>query len=311
MNSVLKISTIIYFAAMAVSNNEHLEEGKVYRRSLQFNGTERTYRLYVPTSHSNTESLPLVVVLHGGYGDGEKIAKLTRFDQIAQREGFVVVYPDALNKHWNDGRGQNESVDDVGFLKNLIETLLGEFSLDRSKVYVTGASNGGMMTLRLACEITPALAAVAPVIASMPEPLAGKCCPTASLPILIINGENDPLVPWNGGDVRIQRRKLGRVISTPETVAFWVKNNGCLSKPVITYLPDRNPKDGSRVRVEKYSGPSVESEVLLYAVEGGGHTWPGGVQYMPEWLIGKTNRDFSASEEIWNFFKRHKRRSEP
>jgi polyhydroxybutyrate depolymerase len=125
------------------------------------------------------------------------------------------------------------------------------------------------------------------------------------MPVLLIHGTQDPLVPWDGGDVQVFRRKRGRVLSASETVAFWVKHNGCAPTPVITYEPDQDPTDGTKVRREEYRSGKDGSEVLLYAVEGGGHTWPGGWQYLPERIIGKTCRDLQASEVIWEFFKRY------
>ncbi|HPO86033.1 MAG TPA: PHB depolymerase family esterase [Candidatus Hydrogenedentes bacterium] len=280
---------------------------EVSHGAIEHDGLKRTFRFVLPTNTAHGKSLPLVLVLHGGFGTGEKMAKLSGFDILARREGFIVVYPDGVNRHWNDGRGQHSDADDVGFIRKLIDHFIGRFGADPTRVYVTGASNGGMMALRLACELSDKIAAVAPVIASMPEPLIGMCRPTHPMPVLIMNGEQDPLVPWNGGEVRFQRRKLGKVVSTPNTVSFWVRYNGCQSEPRVEFLPDLSPGDGTRIRVERYDGGREGSEVVLYAVEGGGHTWPGGPSYLPKWLIGKTSRDIQASEVIWDFFKKHSR----
>lgn len=277
----------------------------VSRGTLMHDGLERTYRLYVPGSLPAAEEVPLVMVLHGGGGTGEMIARYTHFDRIAGEHGFIAVYPDGIDRHWNDGRFEDEKPDDLGFLTKLIDTLSAQFAIDPNRVYVTGASNGGMMSLRLACEATDYFAAVACVISAIPEPKADVWSPSRPMPIIIMNGDADPLVPWEGGEITIQRQTRGRVISTPDTVAFWVKHNQCDMSPAISYLPDNDPEDGMRIREERYSGGTDGAEVVLYAVEGGGHTWPGGVQYLPEWLIGKTCHDIDGSDVIWQFFSEH------
>jgi polyhydroxybutyrate depolymerase len=121
----------------------------------------------------------------------------------------------------------------------------------------------------------------------------------------MISNKEDRLVPWEGGDIRFGRKTFGRTLSVPETVKYWVNHNQCSSSPSISMEPDRDPKDGTRVRKELYSECRESSEVVLYAVEGGGHTWPGGDQYLPQWIIGKTSNDIDANEVIWDFFKRH------
>jgi polyhydroxybutyrate depolymerase len=135
--------------------------------------------------------------------------------------------------------------------------------------------------------------------------MASIWAPLRAVSVLIINGTDDPLVPWAGGDVHLGPLELGQVLSVADTVKFWVSNNKCASLPLVTQLPDKDPSDGTTVRKETYGGCEDGAEVVLYAVEGGGHTWPGGLQYSPESIIGRTSRDFDASEVIWQFFKEH------
>lgn len=273
-------------------------------RTMMHDAVERAFLLRLPRGVHDVAGLPLVLVLHGGHGSGEKVARVTAFADAADRHGFVAVFPDAAGTHWNDGRGQpGETADDVGFLAALADRLVEEFRLDRHRVYATGISNGGMMALRLGSEATDRFAAIACVAASVPEPVFRKRRPSAPLPVLIINGDADPVVPWEGGEVRVQSNALGRVASTEETVRFWVEHNGCAPAPQITWLPDADPDDGMRVRVETYGGGANDARVTLYVVEGGGHAWPGGEQYLPDWVIGKTARDIDATEAIWRFFE--------
>lgn len=282
--------------------------------SLLFGGRERTYRIYVPPQADRTRPLPLVLVLHGGGGTGAGMEALTRdgFNRLADRDGFIAVYPDGVERHWNDGRGvpsyraHRESVDDVGFVSALIDHVARAHLLDRSRVFATGISNGGLLSFRLARELTEKIAAIAPVAISMSEQIAAMRPPAGPISIMMIPGTRDPLVPWDGGDIGFPGGvTVGRVLPVMDTIRYWAGHNGCPSPPAIAMEPDRDPQDGTRVRRETY-GPCREgTEVILLAVEGGGHTWPGGLPYLPERLIGRTSRDIDANEVIWNFFKRH------
>ncbi len=275
------------------------------------NGIRRTYLVHVGSACSASTPAPLVIVLHGGGGTGAGTVKLTGFNAIADREGFIVVYPDGIDRHWNDGRGvewyraHTQDIDDLGFISALIDELSAKLNIDSKRVYATGISNGGMMSYRLGCELSQRIAAIAPVTASIAVNMAKEWSPSRPMPVLIIAGTADPLVPWDGGDIRFGGRIYGTVLSVPETVQFWVEKNGCLAKPMVIRLPETDPTDGTTVRKEVYTGCRGGAEVVLYAVEGGGHTWAGGLQYLPERIIGKTSREFSASEVIWQFFKQH------
>jgi polyhydroxybutyrate depolymerase len=282
-----------------------------YSSSIYSGGLQRTFDVHISSSYDETRPTPLIIVLHGGGGTGQGMPKLTNFNTIADRENFIIVYPDGFEKHWNDGRGlsqysaQTQNVDDVGFISALIDHLSAEFNIDAKRIYVTGISNGGMMSHRLGCELSQKIAAIAPVASNISVNMASIWAPSRPVPVLIINGTEDPLVPWAGGDIHFGMAKLGQVLSVADTVKFWVANNKCTSLLLVTQLPDKDTSDGTRVRREIYGGCADGAEVVLYAVEGGGHTWPGGLQYLPESIIGRTSRDFDASEVIWQFFKEH------
>ncbi|MBS3917791.1 MAG: phospholipase [Deltaproteobacteria bacterium] len=282
--------------------------------SISLGGLERTYRIHLPSEHDRTKIAPLVFLFHGGGGTGQGMEKLTQggFNRLADREGFIIVYPDGIEKHWNDGRGlqayraHRENIDDVGFISALIEHLIRTLNVDPNRIYVAGISNGGQFSQRLACELSDRIAAIGVVAIQLPENLPSSCAPKRPVSVLMMPGTEDPLVPWEGGEIGFRRgRKFGRVLSVPESMRFWAKQNQCLGSSVVSYEPDRDPKDGTRVRREAYVPCGEGAEVVLYAVEGGGHTWPGGDQYLPAGIIGRTSRDIDANEVIWNFFKKH------
>ena len=282
--------------------------------SIQWEGLERSYRLHVPPARG-AGPRPLLIALHGGGGTGEKMERLTRggFNTLADREGFVVVYPDGVERHWNDGRSKvkyrshREKIDDVGFISALIDHLVRTHDVDKRRVYVTGMSNGAMMSNRLACELTDKLAAIAPVAGTMPATLGPRCRPSRPIPVLMIANTHDPMMPWKGGEAHFRRLKFGQVWSVKQTLGFWVRRNGCRPLPHEGWLPDKDPDDGTRVRRYLYHGCKADAEVMLYAVINGGHTWPGGYQYLPPRVIGRTSRDVDANRLIWDFFRRHRR----
>ena len=281
--------------------------------SIVVDGLKRTYLIHIPASFNKIKSMPLLIAMHGGGGSGINMERLTLggFNKLANKEEFIVVYPDAIGRHWNDGRNltiyysQRENVDDVGFISALIDHLAVGLNIDRKRVYVAGISNGAMMAYRLACELSKKIAAIASVAGSMSENLALNCSPSKAISVLVMHGMNDPLIPFDGGEVHFGRLMLGRVLSISDTVKYWVNYNKCSYDGNKSYLLDIDPNDGTRVWKKEYHNHESGTEVILYGIEGGGHTWPGGYQYLPERIIGKSSKDIDASKVIWNFFKRH------
>lgn len=292
---------------LAVATGADMTPGD-HLRSLEFGGRKRTYLLHLPDMTADY-ARPLVFVLHGGGGSGRAVARLTGFSRLADSFGFIAVYPNAVERHWNDGRGvkrflaQREKVDDVGFISALIDTLVRQFGADPTRVYAAGMSNGAMMCHRLGLELSDRLAAVAPVAGNLPVKLAEKR-PRRPVSVLAINGTDDPLVPFEGGGVGLVTKR-GKVLSVEQTVRFWIERNGCDSVPEAAWVDDADPQDGIRVARAVYPGGREGAEVVLYTVFGGGHTWPQGAERPGH--FGITARDFSATEEIWRFFERHRR----
>lgn len=279
-----------------------------HHRTAQVGGLRRTWEVHVPAPDSRPAGgMPVLIVLHGGGGSSAQMT-FAGFDGIGDREGFMVVYPDGYRRHWNDGRTDGEAatvqedVDDVAFLREVLAETSREFDVDAERVFVTGISNGAMMSARVACDMADAVAGVALVAGSMGEEQATRCAPSRPVAILDISGTADPLVPYGGGDVVVAGRTRGRVLGVDASIAMWVGHNRCDGEPIESELPDRDPHDASTVQAVSYGGCDASAPVRLLKVEGGGHTWPGHAFALPEALVGATNMDIDATETIWDFF---------
>jgi polyhydroxybutyrate depolymerase len=270
--------------------------------TLQTGGEHRSYELYLPPGYRRDRPAPLVLVFHAGGGRASGIAPHTGFSRLAEREGFVVVYPQGLSGRWNDGRGYPTAThDDVGFVRELLDTLSRELSIDPRRIYATGISNGAMFSYRLACELPGWFAAVAPVAGALPAELVQSCERTQPLSVLAFQGTGDPLVPYHGGGAGTRR-----VLSAERSVAFWATVDGCTGPAAAGDTIDRTT-DGTRVRHAAYSGCREGRSVELYTIEGGGHTWPGGPPAGRR--VGRVSREIDATEMIWEFFAGHARGS--
>lgn len=288
------------------------DEGRTVEGKITVGDRERSYLVHVPASYTKDKPAPLVFVFHGGGSTAKSNERFTGFSAKADRENFLVVYPEGVDKGWNDGRGsakvtaQRENVDDIGFVTALLDRLEKDYAVDPKRIYATGISNGGFFSNRVGAELSERFAAIAPLCSGMPPPIAEKFDPASPVSVLVINGTADPLVPYDAGEVRIMGRTgRGRTLGTDETVAKWVKRNACKSKPVTSELADKDPDDGARVKIFTWGDGRDHTEVVLYRVEGGGHTWPGGRQYLRKAAVGNVCRDFDATDVIWEFFAKH------
>jgi polyhydroxybutyrate depolymerase len=270
------------------------------KREINVDGTKRQYLLYVPPSATKGRPMPLLLVFHGGGGHDYNMPRFTGFDEIAKSRGFIVAYPDSMNRHWNDGR-QLSSADDVGFVRALISEVERTYSVDTRRIYATGISNGGFFSQRLACDLADRITAVASVAATMPEPLVPMCKPSRPVSVMFMQGTDDPLVHIDGGVVA---RTNGRNISLADATRFWIDHDGATTKPESADLPHHD-SNGTSVHRDVYRGGKQGTDVVVYTIRGGGHTWPGGQQYLPAFLVGKVNHDIDASQVIWEFFSRH------
>jgi polyhydroxybutyrate depolymerase len=253
----------------------------------------------------------LVIVFHGRYGNAYRFASVTRFNPVADREGFAVVYPNARTR-WNDGRDFVASnMDDIIFVRLLIDHLVCSRHIDPRCIYAVGASSGGMFVFRLACEMADKIAAFATVSAAMPAALKARGKRPKPASLLMINGTADPVVLWNGGRVRSRHfwSTGGTLLSVPQTVAFWEECNSCQSAVRTQLLPDRGYHHPTRVYLSSYLSGVAGAALILIEIEGGGHRWPG--SSVPPALprmrsVGTATDALNATEFIWRFF--HERR---
>jgi len=279
------------------------------RGSLRVDDRDRTYTLHVPSDYDGTHAVPLVLALHGRLGKGSGEEKLAHLDKVSEEHNFLVVYPDGVDRSWADGRGgtpaDKKGVDDVKFLSSLVDKMAREYKVDDERIYAAGMSNGGFMSGRLACDLSNRIAAVGIVAASLSESVAANCRPRKPVSVLILQGTEDPLVPIQGG--ALERDAAGGVVlSHANAVQKFVQLNLCSTSPRKDHVADK-AGDGTTIDIAIYTGCLAGSEVRSYVVNGGGHTWPDGMQYLPSAIIGKTTHNLDGSEVIWSFLSQHTR----
>jgi polyhydroxybutyrate depolymerase len=263
---------------------------------MQVDGMKRSFVTYIPSITDKDYKMPLVISLHGGFASPKGQFHLADFRPLADKDKFIVVCP--ASKHiWHDGR-DNKGIDDVKFMDMLITYVIKTYNADPERVYITGISNGGFMTTRLACQLHNRIAAIAVVAASLN---IGEGYDLKSpMPVIYMHGTKDHVVSYNGG------KMFGRrIYSQEEILKKWVALDHCNPKPAITTIPDE-AKDGTSIVKEEYSNPENGFKVIGYTINNGGHTWPGGWQYMPKFIVGKTTKNLNACKVIWDFFKEYK-----
>jgi len=270
--------------------------------SIQVDGVNREFIIHIPARIKDQQTVPLVLFFHGGKSFAEGMNKLSGFNESADEHGFIVVYPKGINERWNDGRNSDlATANDVGFVSQLIDHLIAEYPIDQNQIFATGISNGAILTHLLACELSHKIKAIAPVAGGIAGNVAKKCQAAQPISVILFHGTDDPLVPWEGDTGEKRGQIGGKVLSAPKTIEFWKDLNRCRATADVTKLPNKE-NDGTLVQQYHYPCESEEIQLELYKIINGGHTWPGGWQYAPEKIIGKTSRDINATELIGAFF---------
>lgn len=277
------------------------------RCSLEVEGVARTYYVHVPPSFDELKSLPLVLAFHGGGGKATMMHRVSKLTNTSDIHCFIVVYPDGLERHWSDQRAMTgfDRKGDLGFIDALLNQLIEEYKVDPRRVYSTGISNGGFFSQDLAIAFPERIAAVASVAASVSLPVYKKVMPPSPVPILFMLGDQDPIVPYDGGDIKLGSELRGAVVSATDSVEFWCKANHCTKQEPPENLSPPHHEDGTSVTRQYFTGAEPRNQVVLYRINNGGHTWPSGWQYLGESFIGKTSKALNANEAIWSFFRQH------
>ncbi len=275
-------------------------------RALEIGGKQRNYILVTPDKQS--VPAPLLIVYHGGGDSPRRALSYTRFDRLAGQENVAVVFPQGIDGNWNDGRQTTDirqrassNADDVTFTLAIIDQLAGEHIVDPARVFLTGASNGGMMTLRTACDAADRIAGIAPVVAN--QPTDWQCAPSRAIPAMFFNGTEDEFMPFNGGRIAEHktRKDLGAVESVEDTIAAFRRIDGC-SGIKKTETRDEHDSDQTRAIVTDYE--CSKAPLRQVVIEGGGHTWPGArTNIIANMVLGRTTPEIDATKEIWDFFK--------
>jgi polyhydroxybutyrate depolymerase len=332
--------------------------GQETKEKVTVNEVDRTYVVRLPKGYVPGQKYPVVILLHGMNQDSEDMERLTRFDELADKDGIIAVYPMALHGRWNvgvtapvqqpmmrspGGRGgrhggggypggggggggypgggggypgggggsqgggqsggqdrgrediRSEPADDISFLNGMLDQMAAKFSVDTERIYATGLSEGGFMAMKVGCAMSDRIAAIAPVAAAMPKAMI--CLPLRPVPVVMINGTSDPVVPHSGGT---EKNLQLPVISVEDSAKSWARMDRCAEKPSESKLP-AHEKGGMETKVATYDGCHEGAQVVSYNVKGAGNTWPGGEQYEVENQIGKTSADLNANETIWSF----------
>lgn len=273
-------------------------------RTITHDELERSYVLYVPASINWSQPVPLVFVFHGGMGNGQSAMRMTGFNEVAEQNGFLVVYPNGTGRlsderllTWNGGTccgyAQERGVDDVGFVRAMIMDAKTLATIDEKRIYATGMSNGGILSHRLACEAADIFAAVAPVAGTLNF---APCQPAQPVSIIEFHGTDDQHILYEGG---AGPKALVDVAfaSVPDSAEFWVSANGCHPEPQTRLL--------ETIQHEVWTGCTDATAVELYTIIGGGHAWPGGAAGWPG--ADEPTEIISAAQLIWEFFVAHPR----
>jgi polyhydroxybutyrate depolymerase len=268
-------------------------------------GEKREYLLYVPKSYDRARPTPLVVSMHGAGLWGASQRDISRWNELADTKGFIVVYPSGVGgkgvRIWRAEPSEGLAKD-VKYISALVDTVSAHYNVDQSRIYANGLSNGGGMAFALSCMLSDRIAAVGMVAAAQTLPWrwcvsgkreagSAKRAIARPVPVISFHGTADPVVPYNGGSSWISPRPFPNV---PSWTATWARRNQCAADPVDSVV-------AVDVVRRTYVHCAASAPVVLYTIRGGGHTWPGGME-LPEWFVGRTTRSIDATELMWAFF---------
>ncbi len=300
------LSWVVLISAMFASK-AFAQQGQQTVYTFEQQGYQRQFILYSPKgAEQSQDPLPLVLVLHGGGGTAQQMIRLSRghWNKLADEHGFLVVYPNAVDKVWDLGKGAisealSQRVNDLDYFKSVISSVQSLQNVDTDRIFATGISRGGQASYYLACNPPYQIRAIMPVAMPLPAYLESDCQNGPPIGIAIMNGTDDRQVPYNGGTIVVLGNPRDVVLSTSKTLEIWMRRNRCEGL-AVKYERDRVARDGTSVSFRRWS--CISAPVWLYEIHGGGHTWPSGRQYLPARLVGRTSREIDAAVEGWRFF---------
>jgi polyhydroxybutyrate depolymerase len=270
--------------------------------TITVDGVVREYFVYRDPSTDTVAPAPLVLFFHGGGGTGLGAAERYGFNPAAIAGGAIVVYPSGVNHHWADGRDFYHDADDVAFVRALLRRLESRFRIDPRRVYAVGHSNGAIFANTLACRLPGVFAAIGTVGGSLASHDVARCQGAAGISVIAVHGTADPLAPYAGGSTGT---KHGDILDAEVSIAHWAAVDGCRTPPTRTPRPPVVLADSTRVvRLDFPACPGGRAAVL-YAIQGAGHDWPGGVTTLPEVVGGPITHQLDAGRVIWEFLAAH------
>lgn len=269
-----------------------------YDKSLTWGGLKRTYMVHLPTGYDISKEYPLLVVLHGGFGTAKSMESSTGLSLVSDANGFIVVYPEGTTgvtgvSSWNAGgccsQAVTKNIDDVGFIRQVVATLKSTYRITNGRIFVTGMSNGAMLTNRLACEAADIFSGAAAVSGTIQ---VDTCKPAHTIPFLMVHGTNDGSVPYTGGKGTGSGTANSTFLPVEQALADWANRNKCSSSPTTTAI---SPLVQDGITIDKIVYGSCSASTLMYRINGGVHSWPGGTS-------DTSTKAFNASDAIWKFF---------
>jgi polyhydroxybutyrate depolymerase len=286
--------------ASACRKYAHVKKETNYAE-LEYQGHDRSYLVHLPENYDSTKQYPLIFVLHGITSRAKAIAGFSGFNEVADKKEFIVCYPQGYKRSWgidiNVGPAPKAGIDDLGFMERLIDTLGVQYSIDTSKVYSCGISNGGFMTMSMACNRSERLAGIAIVCGNMFAPTELYYPDDKPMPLLLIAATEDPLLEYDGEVFKKEYAFLGY----PKTIEYWKERNNYPDlKDSVVFESD--PKDKTTVVRHYNSNANNPNKIELYEIKGGGHGWPGRGRDIKALFLGKISNEIHTAEIIADFF---------
>lgn len=289
-----------------------------FKDTVTVQGIRRKFLVHLPSNYNKSRPIPAVLVFAGLQMSGESMSGITGMNGVGNRNDFMVIYCESQGGEWQDGM-KDRQYDDVAYIQAVLAKASASFSIDHHRIYAVGLSNGGYFAQLLACSMPDKIAAVAVVASTGMEQALTRSKGEKAIPIVFFLGTEDPLVNWGDNKIKdlgkfnkqaagvtvdpafLSLARYGGWWAVPELMSFWTNHNRCPGSPSTSYEPDRDPNDGMRVKKEQWG--SRGNAVVLYSIEGGGHTWPGCIFLAGQSKDKRCCMDIDTSELIWQFFR--------